>query len=267
VEPQTKNPDGLGFGQRESGNEVKRRKVVFGAVLAIGVASLVFGTVAFFQLLRSPFAAPETNTNVSDALAQSTSGTLEELRVKDTDEDGLNDYDELYVYRTSPYLKDSDSDGATDAGEIQNSTDPNCPTGVDCFQTAISNTNSATATNAASQTPVSIEALRQSLRDAGAPEATLNAMSDEELLQMYNEIVAEDQGTSTNTNTGVGSDLLTNDGSVDAVSQLQTLQNLSAADIRSFLEQSGVDKATLDAVDDATLKATFDEALAQELSQ
>ncbi len=57
---------------------------------------------------------------------------LEESKSKDTDGDGLVDYDELYVYRTSPYLTDSDSDGFSDQSEVFSGNNPNCPTGTDC---------------------------------------------------------------------------------------------------------------------------------------
>ena len=44
----------------------------------------------------------------------------------------MNDYVELYNSRTSPYLRDSDSDGIDDKAEIDQGTDPNCPKGQDC---------------------------------------------------------------------------------------------------------------------------------------
>lgn len=62
------------------------------------------------------------------------SKTLELQKTKDTDRDGLSDYDELYLYHTSPYLADSDSDGIQDAVEIAQGTDPNCPSGKPCAQ-------------------------------------------------------------------------------------------------------------------------------------
>lgn len=52
---------------------------------------------------------------------------LEQAKTKDTDQDGLSDYDELYIYSTSPYLMDSDSDEITDKQEVDEGTDPNCP--------------------------------------------------------------------------------------------------------------------------------------------
>ncbi len=42
----------------------------------------------------------------------------------DTDEDGLNDYEELYTYQTIPTNKDTDGDGVEDGWEIENGTDP-----------------------------------------------------------------------------------------------------------------------------------------------
>lgn len=63
-----------------------------------------------------------------------------DLSAKDTDNDGLNDYDELNIYNTSPYLEDSDSDGFSDKDEIDSENDPNCPIGRDCsFPEVISN--------------------------------------------------------------------------------------------------------------------------------
>ncbi len=54
------------------------------------------------------------------------------LQSIDTDKDGLSDYDELYMYNTSPYLPDTDSDKRTDAQEITDGTNPLCPEGKVC---------------------------------------------------------------------------------------------------------------------------------------
>ncbi len=44
--------------------------------------------------------------------------------LKDTDEDGLSDGDEVNLYRTNPIVADSDGDGLKDGEEIQRRTDP-----------------------------------------------------------------------------------------------------------------------------------------------
>lgn len=52
----------------------------------------------------------------------------ETLRGLDTDQDGLNDYVELYEYETNPLKADTDDDGLTDGEEVnQYETDPNNP--------------------------------------------------------------------------------------------------------------------------------------------
>ena len=50
------------------------------------------------------------------------------LQLIDTDQDGLNDYEEL-EFGTSPYLPDTDSDTIGDKAEIDAGTDPACPEG------------------------------------------------------------------------------------------------------------------------------------------
>ena len=69
-----------------------------------------------------------------NAINSSNTGTSAQdaARDKDTDNDGLSDWDELYVHKTSPFIEDSDSDGYSDGQEIQLGKDPNCPTGHNC---------------------------------------------------------------------------------------------------------------------------------------
>lgn len=43
---------------------------------------------------------------------------------RDTDKDGLSDYDEVYVYFTNPCVKDTDGDGLNDGTEIMNGLNP-----------------------------------------------------------------------------------------------------------------------------------------------
>ncbi len=52
--------------------------------------------------------------------------TPEQLKARDTDNDRLNDYDELYTHNTNPLRADSDNDGLTDYEEVMtHQTDPN----------------------------------------------------------------------------------------------------------------------------------------------
>src|SRR3989344_4054423 len=94
----------------------RAEKVITYSLIILGVFTLFLG---FWQVRANISGAartsPATNTNqteTSSALAD------EKLKQQDTDNDSLTDYDELNVYRTSPYLADSDSDGYTDKEEI-----------------------------------------------------------------------------------------------------------------------------------------------------
>jgi hypothetical protein len=122
------------------------------AVLSIcGVLAL---GLAFNQLhaqVWSPFMVPKAVLERARAfLAQQQDDTqqTEALKTKDTDHDGLSDYDELYVYQTSPYLADSDSDGIPDAIEIAQGMDPNCPRGKTCVQALDTVASRASSTDA-----------------------------------------------------------------------------------------------------------------------
>jgi len=139
------------------------------------------------------------------------------LKNRDTDGDGLSDYDEIYVYQTSPYLQDSDSDGLLDKQETLQGTDPNCPQGKNC--NAVTTDNSNTATNTIDIIPIStpptntganldasgvdqaalqsalsgqidVTTLRQLLISSGVDKADLDKISDTDLMASYQETLA-----------------------------------------------------------------------------
>jgi hypothetical protein len=111
----------------------RTQKIGFVLLSVFGICVLILGTYQFRTLIYGPFAlAPIERDNDMAAIEDLFD---EELRLQriDTDGDGISDWDELYVYNTSPYLADTDSDGVSDYDEIfVYKTDPNCPTGADC---------------------------------------------------------------------------------------------------------------------------------------
>ena len=139
------------------------------------------------------------------------------LKSVDSDKDGLNDYDELNTYKTSPFLEDSDSDGVLDKVEIDRGQDPNCPVGKDCSGSILTNptgvttssdavavigiisptsTASApvqtiTASSTASVLPSDAASLRQVLLQSGMDQTMLDQFSDQELVQAYQEAFKE----------------------------------------------------------------------------
>jgi len=132
---------------------------------------------------------------------------IDELRNQDTDQDGLSDFDELYVHATSPYLPDSDSDGMTDSAEIDAGKDPNCPEGQDCYftQTGTATEDSLEEVDLTEQEKAELilqlpaEQLRELLLEAGVPGETLEQLSDEDLQAMIAEILADQTGAGTQT--------------------------------------------------------------------
>ncbi|MFA5175467.1 MAG: hypothetical protein WC430_03585 [Patescibacteria group bacterium] len=169
----------------------------FFAVFAIGL-----GVLQIRNTMYSPFALKKTAPPIDESLTND----MNALRFRDTDKDGLNDFDELYVYTTSPYLEDTDSDGIFDKQEIDSGTNPICAEGKECESAGLASdallTQSATNTSAFSavapetEKPMNInealqdpKQLRQMLLDSGMNEQILNKISDKDLLKMIQEIM------------------------------------------------------------------------------
>ncbi len=112
----------------------QKKKIFFLATLVvIGISALVMNIVRLRSTL--PIAPPQQPKPTTEDLAR------EALKHRDTDGDGLSDYDELFKYGTSPYLKDTDSDGIPDNVEIKNGTNPLCPEGKTCTEDILSGSN------------------------------------------------------------------------------------------------------------------------------
>lgn len=206
----------------------------------------VFGATAF-----RPANTNTTNTNTVAALT----AEMKKLQTQDTDGDSLTDYDELYNFHTSPYLKDSDGDRIADNVEIQKNTDPNCPSGKTCegFRPLTSITDAK-----GDLTP---EFLRQALAAAGVPQATLDAADDTTLLKIYKQAIANSTTNSNTSSANRNVNISANANVSDTTTALTTLQNLSSEEIRQLLIENGVDATSLQGVDDATLRQIFIQAI------
>lgn len=229
--------------------------MVVSALVVIGLAALILGFFHILNQIRSPFAvdrALDEVATVSDAEEQ----RLKEL---DTDEDGLSDFDELTLTSTSPYLKDSDSDGKDDQAELLVGQDPNCPAGQVC---GLAVTGLATNSNAAGNvnatlpgllgTSVTTDSLRQTLKEAGAPAYIVDNTDDATLLKLYEDVLA---GSTTNGNT-----------SLDDRQLFAALKNLEPSEIRELLRSGGVDASSLEQVSDQDLITIFQRAVEEEIS-
>ncbi len=179
--------------------------IVFGI---IGLLFLVVGVININARLRAPFIQKDTAGSVVQANADV---SIEALKQRDTDHDGLSDYDEIYVYGTSPYIADTDSDGIPDGQEVKNGTDPNCPQGKTCLveqspatlnapvppaQAApdagnIDLTQTLPGAAAAAAAPPTAQALRDALKQQGVDQATLDKIDDASLLKLYADTAAQ----------------------------------------------------------------------------
>ena len=102
-------------------------QIAFGFLLGLSGLAVVVGVWQMQNVIQAPFARlPQ------EIQEEATAQEPVDLRAQDTDADGLNDYDETFVYNTSPYLPDTDSDGFSDKEEIDSGNDPLCPAGQDC---------------------------------------------------------------------------------------------------------------------------------------
>lgn len=98
-------------------------------VLLMGLVGLGLGVYQWHGSFAAAFGKPNASFKTPDEIE---ADRIAALKTKDTDADGLTDFDETYIYKTSPYLKDSDSDGIDDKTEVTQGDDPNCPKGRQC---------------------------------------------------------------------------------------------------------------------------------------
>ena len=125
--PSDQLPDYQSFGQKKD----LTTRLAVGLILAFGLLSLILGGWLLKTRLFSPFQL-DLPQLVSSTTKTTDSQLQADLKNKDTDGDGLNDYDEIYIYNSSAYLTDSDSDGASDSLEVSRGSDPNCKPNEDC---------------------------------------------------------------------------------------------------------------------------------------
>lgn len=184
---------------------------------------IIVWMIQFKQGISAPLSGSKT---VADTVTTGTTDPEKVDLVKDTDGDGLTDYNELNTYKTSPYLEDSDSDGFSDKVEIDSGKDPNCPTGAVC---------NAVGANAVASTTES------DVTSVTTPALNLNAS------QQANNQAALNLSASTSVNTADLQKVLA--GQVDAAS------------LRKMLLEAGMDPTALGKISDEALMSSYKETL------
>jgi hypothetical protein len=193
-----------------------KRALLILSIFSVAIITIWF--VNFFHILKKPFNyeySSNNNTNNSTSTTSENSSNSD-LKLVDTDSDGLSDWDELFTYGTSPYLEDTDSDELTDYEEVMvYKTDPSCLEGQVCSGTlnqsdsqVVNNTSevldnyyqevASTSENTITTEDISaylnsgsvdVSYLRQLLLEEGFSQSDLEKISDEDLVSAYKDVV------------------------------------------------------------------------------
>lgn len=244
------------------------QKGIILAVFLLALFSAVFGILKIRQGLVLP-TSTVTDEQLQAAFSQQIASAdivsaLEE-QGKDTDSDGLSDYDEAQRYKTSPYLSDTDGDGFDDKKEIETGNNPNCPKGQECAGATFSQGVSAATTPPLALTPsesggippFSPDLLKQALRQQGAKEEDIARLDESMLRQLYDDTLQELQSkTSASVPTPSA-----------PIAPLEFLTTASPDQLRAFLKANGVAENIINSVDDATLRSLVMESLKETQKQ
>ncbi len=202
----------------------KNRKTALVVLSIFSVAIIAMWFINFKQNLKTPFivkgdilASDDNKSSCADGNCENNlSSDNLDLKLKDTDSDGISDWDELFVYNTSPYLEDTDGDGLSDYEEIfVYMTDPSCPEGQECQSSiykddtqavnsslddlsyfenlleGLGETDDKELPEILKPEAVSPEYLRKELLGAGISQEDLDLINDEQLLEIYQEALSE----------------------------------------------------------------------------
>lgn len=201
----------------------QEQRLALGVVAVIGAATLVFFVMSLRKSISDPFYRDPGKLGTFKTSSVLEEERLEKLKTSDTDGDGLFDYDELYVFRTSPFLEDSDSDGDPDGKEVAAGADPNCPKDKTCASSGTASSGQAGI----------IPTLGQSvLTGATSPENA--AMTSSGPLQTMVEVFGDLQ-------------------SLTLEKAEARLRQMSSAELRQFMVKLGLPADVIGKADDETL--------------
>lgn len=186
--------------EQEGGGLRKDQKI---GVILLSVFALFAVGLGILQI-RNTMYAPFALNNKVPYVVKDEIDTNEALMYRDTDKDALNDFDELYVYITSPYLADTDSDGIDDKTEIEKGSDPVCAEGQTCSDLAtdedtLPNTAASYSATSTLGPPPSTQELdqlinnpaeiRKMLLASGFDKKILDQTSDADLMKMVKDVL------------------------------------------------------------------------------
>lgn len=211
----------------------REQKISVGVLAICGIAALGLSAQRVGAVIGDPFtvskqkieSAKKTMDTINPAKREE-----EEAKRRDTDGDGISDYEEEKLFGTSPYLRDTDGDGSPDNAELAYGQNPNCAAGRPCasqkidvsllasstgmfasiptmsgdamfaaFQRGLNDSRRAVVAQTGSTStelqqglirdPVEIR--RALLENGGIETGKLEKITDEQLLQLYDQAAVE----------------------------------------------------------------------------
>ena len=237
------------------------QKVGFILLLIFALLIIILG---YLQLRNTLYKSFSLGSGIPLEVGDKLKGT-DALRYRDTDGDGLSDYDEIYNYSTSPYLEDSDSDGISDGNEVKAGSNPNCAKGSNCDTdptlnpAAVVQNSSATGTMPSviiggtefkgTQADLNIilsdpEKIRSLLVESGMSKTDVDQLTNEELLSL----------TESYRQTQTAADKVSNEAILNYNNGgASSTANTDVSSIRALLLQNGVPKEQLDKIPDSAI--------------
>ncbi|MFW0838057.1 MAG: hypothetical protein ACKKL5_03580 [Candidatus Komeilibacteria bacterium] len=232
--------------------------------LGVLVGAMVIFGMTFWQVqhnIKAPFADDNSDNNDNQVIANADNLDIEKLKKQDTDGDGLSDYLEQYVYGTSSYIADTDSDDISDSDEVLQGTDPLCGqdggcaqpintpsamTGDDSLDALINNDQVNNDTGASSADGMTRQQLTDILVQMGFNATDLANVSDQDLALLYDEALRMAQ------NSG------------DTINPVNDTGNITAEEIRQALLDSGVSASQLEGITDEELIQLYQQAISSQ---
>lgn len=200
----------------------------------------------------------------------------------DTDNDGLTN-DQEQKLGTSAYLEDTDSDSILDGDELKAGSNPLCPAGQNCGTTSAAAASASPSPVVGGQLPaptapvaganLSPTQLRQLMLESGMSPELLQGFTDQQLLEVYQQVQREEasknvpSATGLGTQNSVGSITPGNTGGAPS-GQLNIpagldLSSITPAEMRKQLLSQGISQEVLNQITDEQLQQIMNEALIQ----
>ncbi|MBI2644846.1 hypothetical protein HYW94_01555 [Candidatus Uhrbacteria bacterium] len=220
--------EGEGGAQETHSSKKQDQRPLVGLFILLFAGISIFGLQGITKNIQYPFARKDGSKPLPVqqlSKDEQKEKTDEVLKNADTDKDGLNDFDEITIYRTSAFLDDSDGDGYDDKTELRTGHDPLC----DESKRACGNIQSELFNTSASTSTENIPKLSGGLLGG---QAVLGGQAQLPL------------------------PAVTIPG-FDTPMTIEDLRNLSPQEIRAFLVRQGMSEKDLKNVDDTALKNIY----------